>query len=73
MLGYQGKLAQLGQGLLRLMAIGLGLPETHFEPYFRKPMPMLRLLHYPPQKPDDRAHRYTGPHRHRRPHHPCPG
>ena len=53
MLAYQGKLAQLGQGLLRLMAIGLGLPETHFEPYFRKPMPMLRLLHYPPQKPDE--------------------
>ncbi len=67
MLAYQRKLEQLGQGLLRLMAIGLGLPETHFESYFRKPMPMLRLLHYPPQKPDEsgdhigtRAHTDTG-------------
>ena len=34
------------------MAIGLALPECHFEPYFRKSMPMLRLLHYPPQRLD---------------------
>jgi isopenicillin N synthase-like dioxygenase len=67
MLAYQKKLAQVGQGLLRLMAIGLNLPENHFEPSFKKPMPMLRLLHYPPQKPDEsgehigtRAHTDTG-------------
>jgi isopenicillin N synthase-like dioxygenase len=53
MLAYKEKVEHLGQFLLSAMAVGLGLPEDHFNPYFRKPMPMLRLLHYRPQRPDE--------------------
>ncbi len=67
MTDYQGQLWALGQKMLPLFAIGLGLPEDTFAPFFRKPMIMLRVLHYPPQAPDDstesigtRAHTDTG-------------
>ena len=67
MLAYQAKMEKLGKTLLSLMEIGLGLPEHHFDQYFRKSMPMLRLLHYPPQRPDEsgehigtRGHTDTG-------------
>ncbi|MEY8875177.1 MAG: isopenicillin N synthase family dioxygenase [Leptothrix sp. (in: b-proteobacteria)] len=46
---YSAALAQLARHLMGLMALGLGLPRNHFEPYLRNPMPVLRLLHYPPQ------------------------
>jgi len=67
MLGYQKELRGLGLRLLGLLALGLGLPEDRFEEFFKKPILHLRLLHYPPQKPDDspdhigtRAHTDTG-------------
>lgn len=67
MTDYQQRLWALGQKLLPLFAIGLGLPEDTFAKFFQKPMIMLRVLHYPPQAPDDstesigtRAHTDTG-------------
>jgi isopenicillin N synthase-like dioxygenase len=67
MLDYGRSLDFVGRFLLSAMATGLGLPGNHFDPYFRKPMPMLRLLHYPPQSPDEsgehigtRGHTDTG-------------
>lgn len=67
MLAYQQWLIQLGNRMLGLFALALGLPEDGLAPLFRKPTSLLRLLHYPPQKPDDspehigtRAHTDTG-------------
>jgi isopenicillin N synthase-like dioxygenase len=47
---YAEALARLGHHLMGLIALGLGLPREHFEPFLRNPMPVLRLLHYPPQQ-----------------------
>ncbi|MGZ5899452.1 MAG: isopenicillin N synthase family dioxygenase [Reyranella sp.] len=63
MLDYQRQLWELGQQMLHLFALGLGLPEDTFDEYFHKPMLMLRLLHYPPQAPDESGdHIGTRPH-----------
>jgi len=42
-------LAALAHRLMRLLALGLHLAPDHFARYTRDPMPVLRLLHYPPQ------------------------
>jgi isopenicillin N synthase-like dioxygenase len=47
---YADALAHLGHHLMGLIALGLGLPRGHFDPFLRNPMPVLRLLHYPPQQ-----------------------
>jgi isopenicillin N synthase-like dioxygenase len=46
---------QLAAQLLRLFAIGLGVPEDTFIRHFREPIGLLRLLHYPTQQPNDTA------------------
>lgn len=46
---YAASLARLGRHLMGLIALALKLPRDHFEPFLRQPMPVLRLLHYPPQ------------------------
>jgi isopenicillin N synthase-like dioxygenase len=46
---YAAAMNRLGRHLMGLIALGLGLPREHFEPFLRQPMPVLRLLHYPPQ------------------------
>lgn len=46
---YSAALDRLARHLMGLMALGLQLPRDHFEPFMRNPMPVLRLLHYPPQ------------------------
>lgn len=48
---YEQALNQLARRLLSLMAQGLGLPANWFDACLRDPMPVLRLLHYPPQPP----------------------
>ncbi|MGE0715169.1 MAG: isopenicillin N synthase family dioxygenase [Alphaproteobacteria bacterium] len=67
MTAYQQQMWALGRKLLPLFAIGLGLAPDALDRFFTKPMIMLRLLHYPPQAPDDstesigtRAHTDTG-------------
>jgi isopenicillin N synthase-like dioxygenase len=46
---YDAAVALLARRLMRLIALGLGLNGDHFERYLRDPMPVLRVLHYPPQ------------------------
>ena len=46
---YQATMTRLGRHLMGLIALALKLPREHFEPFQRNPMPVLRLLHYPPQ------------------------
>lgn len=51
---YFHSLGQLARRVMGLIALGLGLPREYFAPYMRDPMPVLRLLHYPPQPADAR-------------------
>jgi isopenicillin N synthase-like dioxygenase len=67
MIAYQDQLRVLGDRLIHLFSLALGLPEDALDKYFKTPTSLLRLLHYPPQKPDDsperigtRAHTDTG-------------
>jgi isopenicillin N synthase-like dioxygenase len=46
---YAASMERLSRQLMGLIALALGLPRTHFEPTMTDPMPVLRLLHYPPQ------------------------
>ena len=45
---YFAAMDALARRLMGLMALGLGLPQDYFEAFTRDPMPVLRLLHYPP-------------------------
>ena len=53
MMAYYDKVNMLGYELLRLFELALGLSEGELKQYFKKDMNSLRLLHYPPQKPDE--------------------
>ncbi len=46
---YDAAVRALSLHLMRVIALGLGLSADHFERYMQDPMPVLRLLHYPPQ------------------------
>lgn len=46
MLEYFDEMTRLSHQLLRLFALGLGLPEEKFLPYFSKSLDWLRVLHY---------------------------
>ena len=46
---YDAAIEVLARRLMRLIALGLGLPGDHFERFLQDPMPVLRVLHYPPQ------------------------
>jgi isopenicillin N synthase-like dioxygenase len=43
---YFEAMGQLAQRMLRLLAIGLGLPADYFAPSFDRPIFSLRPLHY---------------------------
>jgi len=53
MMAYYDKVNVLGYELLALFEQALGLRPGELKQYFRKDMNSLRLLHYPPQKPDE--------------------
>lgn len=62
MLGYMALIEAVARRLTRAIALAFDQPEDWFEPHFRKPTVWLRLLHYPPQPPDDDAQFGSAPH-----------
>jgi isopenicillin N synthase-like dioxygenase len=52
---YVDSVSELTRDLLRIAALGIGLEETVFLQYFRSPLSLLRLIHYPPQTPSDQV------------------
>lgn len=48
---YFDAMMDLGALLMQGLALSLGLPERHFDPFTHQAMGTLRLLHYPPQPP----------------------
>ena len=50
---YHDAMTSLSIGILRMLARTLGLAETAFDAFCVHPIAILRLLHYPPQDPDN--------------------
>jgi isopenicillin N synthase-like dioxygenase len=46
---YAAALSGVGLRLMGLLAQALNLTEAYFDPFYSDPMPVLRLLHYPPR------------------------
>lgn len=53
MMAYYNKVNDVGYELLKLFELSLDFPEGKLKQYFKKDMNSLRLLHYPPQQPDE--------------------
>jgi isopenicillin N synthase-like dioxygenase len=53
MMAYYDKVDVLGYEMLKLFELALEMPEGTLARYFTKDMNSLRLLHYPPQRPDE--------------------
>jgi isopenicillin N synthase-like dioxygenase len=53
MMAYYDKINVLGYELLKLFELALDLPAGELKQYFTKDMNSLRILHYPPQRPDE--------------------
>jgi isopenicillin N synthase-like dioxygenase len=53
MMAYYDKVDALAYALLDLFELSLGLAQGTLRQYFKKDMNSLRLLHYPPQQPDE--------------------
>ncbi len=52
MAAYFAALSVVGATLMRGMALSLRLPEDAFDGFTRQPLATLRLLHYPPSRPE---------------------
>lgn len=55
MLAYQAAVRELGDRVLAMIALSLGLQEDHFLPFYDMPGTTLRLLRYPPHPETARA------------------
>jgi isopenicillin N synthase-like dioxygenase len=53
MMAYYDKVDALGYEMLKLFELALDLPDGALKQYFKKDMNSLRILHYPPQRPDE--------------------
>lgn len=62
MRAYFAALSDLGQTLMRGIALSLDLPEDTFDAYNQDPLATLRLLHYPPARPEAPEERGAGAH-----------
>ncbi|MEM7173510.1 MAG: 2-oxoglutarate and iron-dependent oxygenase domain-containing protein [Pseudomonadota bacterium] len=51
-MNYMAAMEGLARQLVQLIALGLGLPADHLATHFDRPTVFLRLLHYPPQRPE---------------------
>lgn len=51
--GYVEAMSLLGRKMARAISISLGLPADSLDRFFEDPTIFLRLLHYPPQPPED--------------------
>ena len=49
---YYDAVFELGQRILKGLAVALDLPPDFFRAFYRKPLVRTRLIHYPPQPPD---------------------
>ncbi len=52
---YLGELAALSVDMMRILALSLELPRHYFDAMMHEPIPMLRLIHYPPHPVDART------------------
>jgi isopenicillin N synthase-like dioxygenase len=52
MMAYYGAMTVVGETLIRGLALSLKQPEHAFEPFTRQPLSAVRLLHYPPCRPE---------------------
>ncbi len=50
---YFTEVSALARQMLKLFALGLDLPETGLDHFFKKALMQLRIIHYPPQPPND--------------------
>lgn len=51
MMAYYGALTVVGEALIRGLALSLKLPEYEFDAFTHRPLCAVRLLHYPPGRP----------------------
>jgi len=52
MMAYFAAMSAVGARLMRGMALSLNLEETALDSFTHRPLATLRLLHYPPSRPD---------------------
>lgn len=50
---YRDAMTSLAKGILKMLARTLQLEDTAFDAFCVNPIAILRLLHYPPQDPDN--------------------
>lgn len=59
---YISEVDAVARYIVQLVAMSLDLPAHALDHHFEKPTTFLRMLHYPPQAPDDNAHFGSAPH-----------
>jgi isopenicillin N synthase-like dioxygenase len=58
---YFERICAVGHSLLRACALALDIPENFFEAYYRKPIPLVRIIHYPASSEPRPENQYGNP------------